>query len=118
MKEIKTFFRAYQAEKITDALEKIGVSDYTISYVMGMGQHLADQDNASYSIEIVKKYSNIAKLELVCKAEEVPAITSVLRQAAYTGEQGDGIIYVTPVEKVIKIRTGAVDSEALSVNNR
>ncbi len=113
MKEIKTFFRTFQAEKITDALQENGVSDYTISFVMGIGKHLADDDEASFSIEMVKKYSNIAKLELVCKAEQVDRIISVLRKAAYTGEQGDGIIYVTPVEKVVKIRTGAINGDAL-----
>ncbi len=113
MKEIKTFFRTFQAEKITDALEEIGVSDYTMSYVMGIGKHLSDDEDANYSIEMVKKYSNIAKLELVCKADQVDGIIRALRKAAYTGEQGDGIIYVTPVERVVKIRTGAENSDAL-----
>ncbi len=113
MKEIKAFFRAHKAEKITDALDNLGVSDYTITFVMGIGEHLADNTDSSYSIQVVKKYSNIAKLELVCRAERVARITKTLREVAYTGEKGDGIIYVTPVEKVIKIRTGAVNSDAL-----
>jgi len=113
MKEIKTFFRAYKSDKITVALDELGIVDYTISFVMGIGKHLADTADSNYSIQVVKKYSNIAKLELVCKAEQVDRITKTLREIAYTGQQGDGIIYVTPVEKVIKIRTGAVNSDAL-----
>ncbi len=113
MKEIKTFFRATKAETISAALDKLGVTDYTVSFVMGIGEHLTDAIESSYSIEIVKKYSNIAKLELICKAERLELITKTIREAAYSGEQGDGIIYVTPVEKAIKIRTGAIDSEAL-----
>jgi nitrogen regulatory protein P-II 1 len=113
MREIKAFFRAHKAEGITDALDNLGVTDYTVTFVMGIGEHLADTTDSSYSIEVVKKYSNIAKLELVCKSERVVEITRVLREVAYTGTKGDGIIYVTPVEKAIKIRTGAIDSEAL-----
>ncbi len=113
MKEIKTFFRADKAEKITDALDKLGVVDYTITFVMGIGDHLADTSNSLYSIQVVKKYSNIAKLELVCREAQVSEITKTLQEVGYTGQQGDGIIYVTPVEKVIKIRTGAINSEAL-----
>ena len=113
MREIKAFFRAQKTEAITDALDNLGVVDYTVIFVMGIGEHLSDTSESSYSIEVVKKYSNIAKLELVCKSERVPEITRVLREVAYTGTKGDGIIYVTPVEKAIKIRTGAVDSDAL-----
>ena len=113
MKEIKAFFRAHKAEPITDALDSLGIADYTVTFVMGIGEHLVDNGTSSYSIEVVKKYSNIAKLELVCKSDLVPTITKVIRDVAYTGQKGDGIIYVTPVEKTIKIRTGAVDSDAL-----
>jgi len=113
MKEIKAFFRAHKAEKITDALDNLGVTDYTITFVMGMGEHLEDATNSSYSIQVVKKYSNIAKLELVCKAHNVERITKTLREVGYTGSKGDGIIYVTPVERTIKIRTGAIDNDAL-----
>jgi len=113
MKEIKTFFRAYKAERITDALDNLGVVDYTITFVMGVGDHLADTSDSSYSIRVVKKYSNVAKLELVCREEQVAQITKTLQEVGYTGQQGDGIIYVTPVERVIKIRTGAVNGDAL-----
>ena len=113
MKEIKTFFRANKAQKITDSLDKLGVVDYTVTFVMGIGDHLADTSNSTYSIEVVKKYSNIAKLELVCREAQVGESTKTIQEVGYTGQQGDGIIYVTPVEKVIKIRTGAVNSDAL-----
>ena len=113
MKEIKAFFRSHKAEKITEALDSLGVTDYTITFVMGIGEHLADDANSSYSIQVVKKYSNVAKLELVCRAENVERVIKTLRDVAFTGSKGDGIIYVTPVEKTIKIRTGAVNSDAL-----
>ena len=113
MKEIKAFVRVYKVDKIIDALQDLGITDFTITEVMGVGKHLEDLTDAEYSIEIIKKYSKIAKLELICRADKVEQITSILRQVAYTGMKGDGIIYVTPVEKVIKIRTGAINSDAL-----
>ncbi len=113
MKEIKAFVRVYKVDKIIDALQDLGITDFTITEVMGVGKHLEDLTDAEYSIEIIKKYSKIAKLELVCRADKVEKITTKLRQVAYTGMKGDGIIYVTPVEKVIKIRTGAINSDAL-----
>jgi len=113
MKEIKAFVRSKKADKIVEAMEGLGISDITLVDVLGMGEHMVNYDESKYSIKVVQKYSDISKLEMVCKAEEVDRILEVLRSVAYTGQKGDGIIYVTPVEKVIKIRTGALDMDAL-----
>ncbi len=113
MKEIKAFVRSEKADKIVEAMEELGISDITLVDVLGMGEHMVNSGDCKYSIKVVQKYADISKLEMVCKADEVDRILQVLKQVAYTGQKGDGIIYVTPVEKVIKIRTGAVDTEAL-----
>ncbi len=113
MKEIKAFVRVYKVDRIIEALQNLGITDFTIGDVMGVGKHLEDLADAEYSMEIIKKYSKIAKLELVCRADKVEKIVTVLRKEAYTGMKGDGIIYVTPVEMVIKIRTGAINGDAL-----
>ena len=113
MKEIKAFVRTHKTDKIIDALEELGVTDFTIVDVMGVGEHLVDKEGAKYSIRIIQKYSGIAKLELVCKAVDVERIVKTIREIAYSGMRGDGIIYVTPVELLMKIRTGAVGNEVL-----
>lgn len=58
---------------------------------------MVDKEEAKYSIRIIQKYSGIAKLELVCKAEDVERIVNTIREIAFSGLKGDGIIYVTPV---------------------
>ncbi len=64
-------------------------------------------------IEIVGKYTKVSKLEIVCTDEKLHQIVKILREAALTGSPGDGIIYVTPVEIAMKIRTGATGKEIL-----
>ena len=113
MKEIKAFVRSEKADKIVEAMEELGISDITLVDVLGMGEHLVNSGESKYSIKVLQKYSDISKLEMVCRAKDVDRILETLRTVAYTGQKGDGIIYVTPVEKVIKIRTGAIDAEAL-----
>jgi len=113
MREIKAFIRAGKAEKVIGALEEAGVRDVTLIDVMGIG-NLADPQHAKYSVRCVKKYSDLAKLEVVCGEESVHRIVELIRKEAYTGLSGDGMIYITPVLMAIKIKTGAVGDEGLA----
>ncbi len=113
MKEVKAFIRSSKADAVIQALTDLGVADLTLIDVMGLGNHLLDPQMARYSIDIVKKFSDVAKLEVVCKAQDAPKIVETIRQAAFTGMPGDGMIYVMPVEKAIKIRTGKEDHLAV-----
>jgi nitrogen regulatory protein P-II 1 len=112
MKEVKAYIRCQKAEEVIDALEAMGVQGITLIDVMGVGR-LADPHSAKYSIKCVEKYSEIGKLEMVCSDENVHRIVETIREKAYTGMKGDGIIYVSSVELAVKIRTGAVGEEAL-----
>ncbi|HDL19513.1 MAG TPA: P-II family nitrogen regulator [Bacteroidetes bacterium] len=112
MKEIKAFIRANKAETVIEALEEFGVKGVTLIDALGIGA-LADPEHSKYSIRCVKKYSDIAKLEVVCSKEYVHKVVEVIREKAYTGLKGDGVIYVSPVEVAVKIRTGAIGEEAL-----
>lgn len=113
MKEIKAYIRCQKAEKVLEALEDIGISDITLIDVMGVGV-LADPQNAKYSIKCVEKYSEVAKLEVVCSDEQMQQIVDTIRRTAYSGLKGDGMIFVSPVELAVKIRTGAIGEAALS----
>jgi nitrogen regulatory protein P-II 1 len=106
MKEIKAYIRKIKVEETVHALEKIGVTDMTILDVMEVGSQ-ADPRSLKLSIDIVEKFAKVAKLEIVSRDDKVAQIVKTLREAACTGAPGDGIIYVTPVESAIKIRTGA-----------
>jgi nitrogen regulatory protein P-II 1 len=112
MKEIKAYIRCQKAEKVIEALEGISITDITLIDVMGVGV-LADPKQAKYSIKCVKKYSEVAKLEVVCTDERVHEIVEVIRKTAYTSMKGDGMIFVSPVELAVKIRTGGVGEDAL-----
>lgn len=108
MKEIKAYIRKVKVEEAVHALEKIGVSNMTILDVMEVGEQ-ADPKSLKLSIEIIEKYADVSKLEIVCADDRASLIVKTLREAAYTGSPGDGIIYVTPVEQAIKIRTGGTE---------
>jgi nitrogen regulatory protein P-II 1 len=74
---------------------------------------LAEPQTAKYSIKCVERYSDVAKLEVVCRDDDVHRIVEIIRAKAYSGMRGDGIIFVSPVEMAVKIRSGAVGEEGL-----
>jgi nitrogen regulatory protein PII len=113
MKAVKAYIRCLKAEAVLEALEEIGIVDVTLIDVMGTGQ-LTDPKTAKYSVKCVKKYSEVAKVEVVCPSEDVHKVVEAIRKTAYTGMPGDGMVFVSPVEMTVKIRTGAVGEEGLS----
>ena len=112
MKEIKAYIRTQRAEEVLEALDENGIMDVTLIDVMGCG-HLMDPDNCKYSIVYVERYSKLAKLELVCKDDDVERIISIIQKKAYTGMPGDGKIFVAQVENAVKIRTGETGLQAI-----
>lgn len=112
MKAVKAYIRTAKVEEVVHALEKAGVCDVTVIDVMAVGSNV-DPNEAKYSIELMQRYSRVAKLEIVCKEDNIHTIIEILRNSAFTGQPGDGIVYVTPVEMAVKIRTGAIGEEGL-----
>lgn len=112
MKEIKAYIRCQKAEEVIAGLEELDVSGITLIDVMGVGQ-LADPKTAKYSIKCVEKYSEVAKLEVVCRDTDEHKIVETIREKAYTGMKGDGMIFVSPVDTAVKIRTSAKNEQAL-----
>lgn len=111
MKEVKAFIRKRKCEEVVDALEAIGIDRMTMIDVMGIGH--TDPGLSRFSVRLAERYAEIAKLVLVCNEEDVREVVDIIRKKAHTGLQGDGIIYVTPIEQAIRIRTGDTGSEAL-----
>jgi nitrogen regulatory protein P-II 1 len=112
MKEVKAYVRRRQVESVIDNLEEAGVKGITLIDLMGLGS-FADPHQMKYSISCVEKYSDISKLELVCRDDQVHEIVRIIRETAFTGLKGDGIIYVSPVDMAVKIRTGAIGESGL-----
>ncbi len=113
MKLIKAYIRCKKAEEVIHELEQAGVKDMTLIDVMAIGKNI-DLQHAKYSFECVEKYQKVAKLELICKETDVDRLVDIIRRSAYTGMQGDGIICVSDVERVVKIRTGQKNMAALA----
>lgn len=106
MKEIKAYIREYKVENVINELNQIGIINMTVIDLMAIGKGLIDPTKSPYSIELVQKYSDVAKLELTVSDSEVKKTVETIRKAAYSGQKGDGIILVSPVSQAIKIRTG------------
>jgi nitrogen regulatory protein P-II 1 len=104
MREIKAYVRTRKTEQVVRALEEAGFGSMTIIDVSALGK-LADAKESKYSIEFVERFSKMAKVELVCKDEEVDRVVDIIQKNSCTNQPGDGIIFVTPVERAVKIRT-------------
>ncbi|HDO27569.1 MAG TPA: P-II family nitrogen regulator [Bacteroidetes bacterium] len=105
MKEIKAYIRKEQAEIVIRKLEMAGVTGMTVLDANALSQW-ADSEFFSYSIDLVQKYSTVVKIELICNDNQMDKLTEVIKKYGYTGRSGDGWIFVSEIEKSIRIRTG------------
>lgn len=112
MKLISVVLKPFKLDDVKSALRDAGVVGMTVSEVRGFGRqggHTEVYRGTEYSIDFVPK----VKLELLTETEDVPRITDVILTAARTGKIGDGKIWVTDVDAVVRIRTGEAGSEAI-----
>lgn len=114
MKELKAYIRPTFLNGVVEELEKSGARDLTVIRVDALGA-LADSEFDRWHIvrKYDEKYFRVAKLEIVCKDDEVEPFLEIIRRHGHTGEKGDGRIFVTPVEQGVNIRTGARGEDAL-----
>ncbi len=111
MREIKAYMRRDKAEEVIDALMEGGVAGFTLIDVCGLGA--AASEEKKWSIEYCKKYSSVVKVEIVCHNKDVERITGIIKEHAWTGHSGDGMIFVAPIIEAIRIRTGERGYEAI-----
>ena len=112
MKKIEAIIKPFKLDDVREALGEIGISGMTVSEVKGFGRqkgHTELYRGAEYVIDFLPK----VKLQLAVKDELVDAAVEAIISAANTGKIGDGKIFVTAVEQVIRIRTGETGAEAL-----
>ena len=112
MKKIEAYIRHFKLEDVKDALMQCGVHGMTVTEVRGFGRqkgHSETYRGAEYTVDFVPKI----KIEVVVNnADLAPAIETISR-AAKTGQVGDGKIFVTELENVIRIRTGEAGEQAI-----
>ncbi|MFV7789537.1 P-II family nitrogen regulator [Aliarcobacter lanthieri] len=112
MKKIEAIVKPFKFEEVKEALVQIGVAGMTVSDVKGYGRQQGHSElyrGAEYVVDFLPKI----KIELIVSDEDVDSTISVITEASKTGKIGDGKIFVSPIEKVIRIRTGEQDEEAI-----
>ena len=112
MKEIKAFIRTRKVDDVIRALRQAGAPGITVARVHGVGYGYEPYLFTLAPSEM-RKTPEVAKLEVVCEDHCAEAAVEVIVNAARTGDPGDGIVFVTSVERAVKIRTGARGPEAL-----
>jgi nitrogen regulatory protein P-II 1 len=104
--------KPHRVEEVKDALRGIGVVGMTVAEVKGFGRqggHTETYRGAEYAIDFVPK----VKLDVLCDASDAEKIADTIVTAARTGTIGDGKVWISSVDRAIRVRTGERDSEAL-----
>jgi nitrogen regulatory protein P-II 1 len=112
MKLITAVIKPHKLEDVRSALETFGVSGMTVTEASGYGRqkgHTEVYRGAEYDIALIPK----VRLEIVVDDGEVDDVVGVVTKAAQTGRIGDGKVWVTPVESVLRVRTGDRDADAV-----
>lgn len=113
MKELKAFVRIGCVDAVIEALEGAGAPGITVVRVHGVGYGY-DPSLFTLAPSELRMAPEVEKLEVVCRDEVVDALLTAILKTAQTGISGDGIVFVTPVERAVKIRTGEEYPEALN----
>jgi nitrogen regulatory protein P-II 2 len=112
MKLVTAIIKPFKLDEVREALSSIGVQGITVTEVKGFGRqkgHTELYRGAEYVVDFLPK----VKVEAAIADELVDQVIETIEAAARTGKIGDGKIFVTPVEQVIRIRTGETGKEAL-----
>lgn len=112
MKKIEAIVKPFKLDEVKNALTKIGVQGMTITEVKGFGRqkgHTEVYRGAEYTIDFIPKI----KIDLIVSDELVPQVIETIERAARTGKIGDGKIFLSSVEEVIRIRTGERGKDAI-----
>ena len=112
MKMVTAIVKPFKLDEVREALSAIGVQGITVTEVKGFGRqkgHTELYRGAEYVVDFLPK----VKIEVVVKGDDVERCIEAIIKAAKTGKIGDGKIFVTPVEQVVRIRTGETDEAAV-----
>lgn len=112
MKWICAIVKPFKLDDVREALSELNVQGITVTEVKGFGRqkgHTELYRGAEYVVDFLPK----AKIEIAVKDNEVDLVIETILKAAHTGKIGDGKIFVTPLEEVIRVRTGEKGEDAL-----
>ena len=112
MKKIEAIIKPFKLEEVREALGEAGITGLTVTEVKGFGRqkgHTELYRGAEYVVDFLPKI----KLEVAVTAEQVDTVVEAIMKAAGTGKIGDGKIFVWELDRVVRIRTGELDCDAL-----
>lgn len=112
MKKIEAIIKPFKLDEVRDALAEVGISGMTVTEVKGFGRqkgHTETYRGAEYVVDFLPKI----KLEIILTEEKLQACLDAIIHAARTGKIGDGKVFISDLDKVIRIRTGEENEEAV-----
>lgn len=112
MKKVEAIIKPFKLDEVKEALQDVGIQGLTVSEVKGFGRqkgHTELYRGAEYVVDFLPK----VKLEIIVSDEDASKVVESIQKAAQTGRIGDGKIFVSPVEEVVRIRTGETGANAL-----
>ena len=112
MKKVEAIIKPFKLDEVKDALSKIGVSGLTVFEVKGFGRqkgHTELYRGAEYVVDFLPK----VKLEFIINDEILEEVIETIKSSAHTGKIGDGKIFISSIEEIIRIRTGEKNSDAI-----
>jgi len=112
VKKVEAVIKPFKLDDVREALSDIGITGMTATEVKGFGRqkgHTELYRGAEYVVDFLPK----VKIEIVVSESQVEACLDAITEAARTGKIGDGKIFVTSVDKIVRIRTGELDEDAI-----
>ena len=112
MKKVEAIIRPFKLDEVKIALVNAGVVGMTVSEVRGFGRQKGQTERyrgSEYTVEFLQKL----KVEIVVEDDQVDMVVDKIMTAARTGEIGDGKIFISPVNEIVRIRTGEKNMEAI-----
>jgi len=109
---VTAVIKPFKVEEVKDALRAIGILGITVDEVKGVGRqggHTETYRGSEYTVEFLPK----VRLEVLCDSSQADKVVETIADSARTGKIGDGKIWVTAVDRVVRVRTGERDLEAL-----
>ena len=112
MKKIEAIIKPFKLDEVKDALSEVGIQGMTVTEVKGFGRTGGKKEvyrGSAYVVDFVPK----VKIEVVCGTEDAEKVADAIAGAAQTGKIGDGKIWMTSVDRLVRIRTGEMGSDAV-----
>ncbi|MEE4255302.1 MAG: P-II family nitrogen regulator [Desulfuromusa sp.] len=112
MRKVEAIIKPFKLDEVKEALNEIGIQGITVSEVKGFGRqkgHTELYRGAEYVVDFIPKI----KMEIIVSDDMVTSVVDAIAEAAKTGRIGDGKIFVTPIDEIVRIRTGERGEDAI-----